>query len=97
MGDSTGAWFRGAIGIGVLAAGLGVGYYFGIYLPNRDQTRGAAVATCLKGAVDQYSADWESQCQQLKLGKNCKLPRMFAKEIDERSQHLRDECPRIIP
>lgn len=94
MADSNGVWFKGAIAIGVLAAGLGIGYYFGIYLPSRDQARDAAIAACVNAASEGYSKDWESSCEQLKLGKNCELPMLIAKEFDDRRHQSVDECYR---
>jgi len=94
MGDSNGMWFKGAIGIGVLAAGLGVGFYFGIYLPSRDQARGAAVTECKKAVDDQYTKDWEGSCERLKLGKNCKLPMLIGNAVDDRRRQSVDECYR---
>ena len=96
MADSNGGWSKGAIAIGVLSAGLGVGFYFGIYLPSRDQARGAAVAECLKAVGAQYSKDWESTCEGLKLGKNCQLPGVIAKVNDDRRHLSAEECYRPI-
>ena len=96
MGESAGGFFKGAVGIGVLAAGLGVGYYFGIYLPNRDQAQGAVVAECLKSVSEQYSKDWENACQEMKLGKNCKLPGLLAKSVDDRRHEGANECARFV-
>lgn len=97
MGDSSGGFFKAAIAIGVLAAGLGVGYYFGLYLPGRDQARSTAVAECLKRAADLYDKDWEDGCQSMKLGKSCKLPRLLATQIEDRHHQFADMCYRQFP
>jgi hypothetical protein len=95
MSESTTDWSKGAIAIGVLAAGLGVGYYYGLYLPNRDQSREAATRECLKAVMEQYTIDWESNCRQLKLGKSCKLPQLIANQNEERRHQNSDECYRF--
>lgn len=93
MGESNGAWSKGVNALGVLAAGLGVGYYFGIYLPGRDQAQRAAVAACVAAADTQYSGDWDLSCEQLKHGKSCKaLPILIAKELDDRRHQRAAEC-----
>ena len=97
MSESGGGFFKAAIGTGVLAAGLGVGFYFGIYLPGRDQVRTSAMAECMKAAYDDYTKDWETSCAQLKMGKNCKLPLLIARDKDERRHQSVDECNRLGP
>jgi hypothetical protein len=97
MGDSNGGFFKGAGAVGVLAAGLGIGYYFGLYLPERDHARSAAVAECVNAVDEQYRQLWDDSCKQSKLGKNCKLNVVIATTLNESRRQSEGFCYRPIP
>jgi hypothetical protein len=97
MGESNGGFFKGAAAVGILAAGLGVGYYFGMYLPERDHARIAAVAECVAAANENANKDWESSCKDQKLGKNCKMNVFIAAGLNEARRQSISDCYRPIP
>ena len=98
MSESNGGgFFKGAAAVGVLAAGLGVGYYFGLYLPGRDHARAEAVAECVNTANENATKEWESSCKDQKLGKNCRMNILIATALNEGRRQSVGDCYRPIP
>ena len=88
---------KGAAAMGLLAAGLGVGYYFGLYLPGRDHACSAAVAECVTAANENADKEWESSCKDQKLGKHCKMNFLIAASLNEGRRQSVGDCYRPIP
>ena len=80
-----------------------VAYYFVIYIPQRDrnkleteqqliQTRDSAIQSCLENVGTNYSQSWNKQCWALGYKSGCSLPSIYASNIDNTSESLRNEC-----
>jgi hypothetical protein len=92
-----------ALGAGILAAGSGLGYYYGFHLPNvaeREETaksdRILAARTnydaCLAEAYQVYSNDWDSTCKADKKKSDCLLPDYQFQKANKLHEVRRREC-----
>lgn len=77
MFEDADKFLKIAVGLGILAAGLGVGYHYGIYIPQHEREQIAAAeesrierATSAKDAYDiclgkassEYITNWDGDC-----------------------------------
>ena len=77
MFEDADKFLKIAAGIGILAAGLGVGYHYGIYIPQHEQEQIAAAEEsrieraasakaaydiCLGNASSEYITNWDGDC-----------------------------------
>lgn len=78
MFEDADKFLKIAVGLGILAAGFGVGYHYGIYVPlherekiaaaeesriERAASAKAAYDECLMNAASAYNAGWDADCK----------------------------------
>ncbi len=101
------------VGIAAIIVALAVGYYFVIYLPEKDKAQEAAAQqaaqkaqqkialdACLSSADTTYTTNWNSACKSNGLDKKtdgCTLPADNANEINNSRTQARDDCFKEFP
>lgn len=103
MFDDADKFLKIAVGLGVLAAGAGIGYHYGVYLPEIERERMETTASdnaarkerysaCRSAAWDIYSSNWDSNCISLGRKKDCKLPTSAANRWGEEKKQYEKRC-----
>lgn len=57
-----------------------------------ENTRQINIDRCISTAYTNYSADWDSACDILNKGNDCKLPSYRANELDDRLAVEKKNC-----
>jgi hypothetical protein len=92
-----------ALGIGLLAAGAGLGYYYGIYLPgsnNRIEDEKRQIKeiskikyqNCIIVANKTFDFDFRLNCNNLYQKNECDLPMNIVNNIENRTDRIRKRC-----
>ena len=94
MFDNPGSFLKIALGAGFLAAGMGLGYYYGVYLPRLAERREAIFTTqkqesrtrfdsCLASAYSSYTSNWNDNCKSLKRKEGCALSIYVSNDVEK--------------
>jgi hypothetical protein len=92
-----------ALGIGLFAAGTGLGYYYGIYLPssgNRIEEEKRQIKeisklkyqNCIFVANELYDKDFRLNCNDIYQKNECNLPMNIINNIDNRADRMKKRC-----
>ena len=107
MFEDADKFLKIAVGLGILAAGLGVGYHFAIYIPQHEREQIAAAeesrierAASAKAAYDEcrmnaasaYDAGWDADCKISKKSAGCSLPSYKAERWNKYLKEERTTC-----
>ncbi len=99
------------LSIAALIVALSIGYYFVIYLPQKDRLKEESAKqlqqqieankmllnNCLVSAETWGSEFWASECKSQGLKKDCRLPTDFADRVDSKVKGNKDECFKKYP
>ena len=99
------------LSIAALIVALSIGYYFVIYLPQKDRLKEESIKQsqqqaeankmllnrCLVSAETRGSEFWDSECESQGLKKDCRLPTYNADRVDSHIKDNKNECFKRYP
>lgn len=106
MLDYADKFLKAAVGLGVLAAGAGVGYRYGIYLPQVEAAKVATAAqeiargknrqeeykSCKWTALSSYADSQMRECTRRGQALDCKLPNHLLSEMEQNFDDAKQIC-----
>jgi hypothetical protein len=99
------------LGIAGLIIALSIGYYFVIYIPQKDRLKEESAKqlqqqveanrvllnNCLISAEVRGSNFWDSECEGKGLKEDCRLPTYNADRVDNHIKDDKNECFKKYP